>query len=485
MVKGLLNKSLFVGIFSLLFSILNFSINIVLETYVDNTLITDLFFISVTVPFYFSSVIISGLSSSFIPILSKIKNYIDKRIFLKSSFTLFFSLAILLNVILYLNSEFLAEIFTDKNSRISSVELENCIKILSFIIPTLIINEFISGVLNVDNIYFTQIIFKLFTPIITILLIILNNVDSPIQVSVYYLSGHIFSSIIFLIFYITKYKILFGKIILNNFLKKVIKLFIPLFFGSLIYKITPNIDKFILKDMGVGIISIHNYSFKLFLAFTQIINSFITVHLLSYFAKVVNSDDRNMIVEIYQKIFKISIFISLQILIISFYFKIEIAEILFEKNIELISQIFGYYIITLPLVVAGTLISYGFYLNEDTLTPFIVGIFEISLYTILAFTLIDYLGFNSLPFAYFIYFLVSVLVLGYILYKKINFINKQIFFSFLKSIIIALILITIIDSFFINTNFIFKLFFYVILFLLFFKSICADELDDLLFLRKL
>jgi peptidoglycan biosynthesis protein MviN/MurJ (putative lipid II flippase) len=107
----------------------------------------------------------------------------------------------------------------------------------------------------------------------------------------------------------------------------------------------------------------------------------------------------------------------------------EITRIIYERgkfdpiNTMQVVENFKIYALAIPAALVGTIVSQGLYVMKDTWSPFFVGIFEVALYGVLCYTLVGTIGIVALPVAYVIYFYFSLVILGFLLFRKIKFIT--------------------------------------------------------------
>ena len=84
------------------------------------------------------------------------------------------------------------------------------------------------------------------------------------------------------------------------------------------------------------------------------------------------------------------------------------------------SEYFKIYILALPAISIGAIVSQGLYVIPDSKSVLLIGFFETAFYLLICISIFKIFEAHTLPIAYVINFNLSVLVLIYILRKRLN-----------------------------------------------------------------
>ena len=311
-------------------------------------------------------------------------------------------------------------------------QIEYSSELLTLYFPIILfscLNELIASIFYSKNLYLTPLINKLISPIITIAFIFLFFSSSNVKSLIY---ASLVSAIIQLIFlfiilikkenFVFKFRINFKDLDVMELLK----LMIPLILSSLICKFFPIIDSIILSKLPIGNISRINYANKLQLVIGSLLNSIFSIQVFSLLSKYAANKEYDKIKNKISFFIRTMLFISIPIAILLLFFGENFIRLLLERenfrssDTILVSEYFKIYILALPAISIGAIVSQGLYVIPDSKSVMLVGLFETFFYLVICILIFKIFEAHTLPIAYVINFNLSVLVLIYILRKRLN-----------------------------------------------------------------
>ena len=389
----------------------------------------DCYNASITIPNYISVVLGGALSYTFIPFIVKNNNNSNQWALVNNIISIFIvSIGFITILVIWFAPEIMKIIapgFKENQIKYSS-------ELLTLYFPIILfscLNELVASIFYSKNIYFTPLLNKLISPIITITFIFLFSSSSNVKSLIY---ASVVSAIIQLIFLLI---ILIKK---ENFLFKfrinfkdldvieLLKLMIPLILSSLICKFFPIIDSIILSKLPIGNISRINYANKLQLVIGSILNSIFSIQVFSLLSNYAANKEYDKIKNKISFFIRTMLFISIPIAILFLFFGENIIRLLLERenftssDTKMVTEYFKIYILALPAISIGAVVSQGLYVIPDSKSVMLVGLFETIFYLVVCILIFETFKSQSIPIAYVINFNLSVLILICILRKKLK-----------------------------------------------------------------
>lgn len=315
--------------------------------------------------------------------------------------------------------------FSDSMIDLSSTLLRWYVPVIFF----MIMNEMFASIYYSHNQFFIPMLNKIISPSITIVYLILFSLSLSITSLVLAtLTGSIVQFIILAygIYRNPDFAYRFQPTFYDDGVKKVFLLMAPLLVGMLVYKIVPLFDRMILSSLPSGSISYLNYAGKLQSSMVQIIASSFSIPIYPVLAALSAKRNWLQLKETLSKIIKIIIFVSLPFAVFFAIGGESIIRILFQRGVfthsdtVFVYHAFSLYMVSVPVVAIGGVVSQGLYVLQDTKTPVLVGFIETALYVGLCFLLLPYFNYLSIPIAYGLYFTFSVVTLGLIFRRKLG-----------------------------------------------------------------
>jgi putative peptidoglycan lipid II flippase len=400
-------------------------------------------------PMYLVTIISSALNVTFIPVFAEYRDKNNKDLW--EVVSSFLNISVLITIffisIIVIEAKPIMKILTPGFNE-DKIDLASLL--LKWQMPIVIltvVNELMASIYYSNNNFVIPLLNKIISPIVTIIFVLLLSKFISVQSLVFAtLIGMFLQTLILAIGFIKdkefKYSLSFN--FKSTGVIKIFKLMLPLFCGMMLYKIMPLFDRFLASKLPEGSISYLGYSFKIFNQIPPIISTGISMSIFPLLATLAANDNWNEL-KIRMSIgIRFLLFLSVPIvLMISLYSK-PIIELVFQhgffnsSDTLNTSHALSIYIIALPFAVVGEIVSKGFYVLQDTLTPAIIGIFEVIVYILSAFIFLPFLGFLSIPAAYAVYFCFSTINAYFVRRKLGNKGGKKIIMSFFKYSLVSI-----------------------------------------------
>lgn len=445
----LLRSTIIVGGLNFLSFSLSFAVNMFSAALFGAGKTMDIYFVATTIPLYIVTILTGVLSYTFIPVFSEIR--------LKDNspwkiVNVFLNLAtILLCIICILGVVYARDILRITAHGFIEEDIGCAAVLLQLFFPVIIfgvVNELIASVYYAHEKFLIPLLNKLITPLITITFLVFFSQTLNIKSLIFaQLTGSILQCIILFIGLIKNihfhYKFTFT--IYMPEIKQVFKLMLPLILCSLLTKIVPVFDRFILSGLPSGSISYVTYANKIYLAISSIMTSVFSVQIFSLLSNYAAENKYDEMKILFVKVTRILLYIAIPSTFIIVFFGEIFVKLLYERgafiseNTEAVYNCLKLYALSLPVVVVGGIISYFYYALKNTFIIMIVGIIEILLYIILCFALLKKFDYLTIPIAYTIYFTFSTICLSLILRKKVKAKGIMLFKEMAKCLLMSMI----------------------------------------------
>ncbi len=443
-------NTILVTVLNILGLCLSFLVSIIITWKFGASYNMDSYTAAITIPNYITVVLGGALSYTFIPIFVKKQHVFDNWEFVNNVISIFVTL---ICFILILGIWFSPEIMKIIAPGFKNYQIEYSAELLKLYFPMILfscINELFASIFYAKNKFLTPLINKLISPAITIMVIYFSprnlNVKSLIYVT---LASALIQLILLLTTLIKKenFALRFKINVRNQEIIQLFKVLLPLLFSSLIYKIFPIIDSILLSKLPIGSYSRINYASKLQLVIGTILNSIFSIQVFSLLSNYAAKGNFFIIKQKLSFFIRTMLFISIPVTFIVLIFGENIIRILFERgnfnkiDTILVSNYLKIYILALPAISIGAIVSQGLYIIPDTKSVMIVGLLETILYITICISTFQNLKELSIPIAYVLNFNISVLILIYILRKRLNHGGGiGIFISTIKIIMLSIII---------------------------------------------
>lgn len=293
----------------------------------------DTFFIALIIPSFLKTVFIGGLKGLFIP--NYVKELKDGNSASSFQTMILFSLsalAIVLTLLIwFVFRHFIEDLFTDHSTAFYALIIQQ----LKLILPCILIwalSGFLSSMLELDNKFFITSICEIFTPIITVFLVVFFSEQLGNQVlAAGLLIGTSLSFFSKLYFAIKYHLIHIGPVVINTNMRIMLAQYPPKIISSFLTGINPFVDQFFAAQLMVGSVAAINYGAKIPALISGILLSSMGSVLLPYFSKLIHQDREKA----YMNLFLILkfIFISISVLVLLLIlFSDVIVKLVFERG---------------------------------------------------------------------------------------------------------------------------------------------------------
>jgi len=415
----------------------------------------DVYLAATALPLFIISIISGSLNITFIPVFAEFREKKDAKLWkiVSSILNINMLITIVITIGVILAATPLMHILAPG---FSSEKIDVSTEILRWQMPVIImatLNELMASIYYSNQKFVVPLLNKVISPLVTILFVILFSKYVNIKSLVFATLTGMFVQTVLLSVGFKKscgFEYYFIFDFQNSGVKKVFKLMLPLIGSMLFYRIIPLFDRFLASGLPEGSISYLGYSFKIFSQIPSIISTGIAISLFPMLAHLATKEDLQAIKLNMSKGIRMVLFISIPFVFIFVIYGYPVIDLFFHRgaftsNDTLqTSKALAVYILALPVAVMGDIISKGYYIFQDTITPAIVGVIETLIYIMVAYFLLPRFGFLSIPIAYAVYFNLSI-INGFIVRKKIGGTGgSTIVKSFLKYLIGAIIAFSII-----------------------------------------
>lgn len=481
--------SIIVTIFNILGIGLSFLGNIFIAKFFGTSIEMDVYLSASSFPLFLTSIITGALSVTFIPIFSESKNSkgIDIWDVVSTLLNLSFLLTLILTIIISIFAREIINVISPGFNEVKTLLAISILRWQSPLIVLTVINELVTSVYYSNNLFKTPLINRLISPLLTIVIIVLmTNFVSIYSVVYASIAGSIAQTLILVGGYLINknFKYYFKLNLKNKKVRETGRLMIPLLMGMIFYRIMPVFDKIIGSKLAQGSISYLGYSYKIFSQIPPLLSTGISVSIFPVLSVYISSGNLELVKDKISKSIKMILFISLPITLIIYLNSSLIIKTLFERGVfsskdtYFTSNALSLYVLTLPVLAVGDIISKGYYAFKDTRTPAIVGVIEVIIYIISVYLLLPHFGYLSIPLSFIIYIYVSMINI-YILRQKLgNSGGKSIIYAFFQFLTVAVVLSYFISLIIQSVDILFfkvvlivlNIFLYFLINLLFFKN---------------
>jgi len=410
----------------------------------------DVYFAATAVPLFLTVVFVSSLSVTFLPVFTEYKNKGKDEVWIvvSSILNIGIGFALFLTLLIVVFSLPLMK-FLDPGFGVEKAQLAaDLLRWFAPVVVFTLINELTASIYYSHSQFITPLLNKIISPTVTILFIFLFSSSVHVKSIIWASVVGMLVQTILLTFHIDK-RLGFKYYFIFNYrhpgVKKVFKLIVPLVLGALIYRIIPVFDRYIASQLREGDISYLGYSFKLYSQLPLIISTGLTLSIFPLLAQSATDRDWINLRMTMSKAMRMVLFISIPVTVVLFLFGDSVIELFFQRgafrSVDTLytSRALAFYVLALPIAVFGDILSKGYYILQDTVTPAILGIIEIAVYFSSVYILLPFLGFLALPASYAIYYNFSAVNIYFVRTKIGNTGGKTIFLSFLKYVLSAMI----------------------------------------------
>lgn len=420
-----------VGILTLISKLTGFGREVSLSYFFGASEITDAYLIAITIPTVIFNFVGIGLSSTYIPMYSSIKEAEGEREAVDFTNNFLNVLLFLCTIVYVLGLCFTPQLVRLFASGFQGEVLELAIKYTRIcfigIYITVLISVF-SGFLHVNNRFYAVALMSVPMNIIYIAGTYYASIHGDIYLPIISVIA-IVAQLVLLLIPIKKtgYAYAFSLRLKDKNLKRILLLSIPTIIGGSLDQINYLVDKTIASRISLGGISILNYAGKLNIAIIGLFVAGMIDVLYPRIAAVVAAEKYNLLKDYIKKTINIIFLISLPIIFGILVFSYEIIEVIFgrgaftQEAIQLTAKSLFYYTLGFLAIALRALIVRIYYSLKDTKTPVLNSAIGILLNIALNIVLSKYLGLIGIALATSISLSVTTLLLSFNLERKYHF----------------------------------------------------------------
>ncbi len=463
----MLKKTVFVSILNLSSFVVQFLLNLFIAAQFGLGKQIDFYNKSISVPSYLVVLLTSCVSFIFIPLYSKVNKLESNKAqqIINEYFNVVGIAAFLLLVLVDLFSLEIVRLFNQNytNLEIESIQLTFLLYSPLIILSTLV--EFLNTILYSNNRFKIPLGWKILNPLLVILFLSFLEKES-VNIALAYLVSSFMQFLVLFLFcnkhYINfRFKIDFRDVLSRN--RQIIKLSAPLIFSIVLTKTLPIFDVYFLSNYSNGVVSNVILSQKLITTISFVINSFFSVLFFSQISNHAADGNFNKLFDMLLMGIKAVFFISIPLIFFLYRNSAIIFKYIFvhgkfnNSDALLLSDSFNIFVIGLPAIAIGSIISYAIYSVQNLKIFYFTSVIEIVTYVSITYLFMPYWGFKSIPFAFIINFVISDLILFLFLKNQIqsyvsdfNNGNDFIKLAVVSSLFFPYLLYPLIDSFFLD-----------------------------------
>ncbi len=420
----------------------------------------DIFLAATTVPFLINNILSSALNVTFIPVFAdyRTSGSVELWKIVSSIINLSFVVTVVFCITCMAMAEHITRILVPGFTRDQVAQTADLLRWLLPLIIFTVMNELMASVYYSDNRFVVPSLNKVISPIIIIIYVILfHKTLSTKSLALALLTATFLQTTILTAGFLKRrdfhYSFLFDH--RHPGVRKILKLMIPLILSMLAYKAVPVFDRYFLSGLPVGSISHIGYAMKLISVMPLVIVSGISISMFPVMARYAAEDKIYELKSLMSKGLRMLFFLSIPVAIFLGIFGKPLVRLIFERGAFVASdtlavyRAFSLYIMALPAMAIGTVLGQGYYVLKDTKTVAFIGVVEMVLYIFLCYSLLEHIGYLSIPTALATQINLGAILSGLILrYKLGNKGGTTILSSMVKHIISAIASLSVVFVFF-------------------------------------
>ena len=408
--KSLLKPTIQVTFFSFVGILFSFANQLAVAYFFGASPERDAYFAAMAIPTYLSAIFSGSVCMIFLP------KYVDvlqkegqERATRFLGNTLGFS-ALITFAIVFLITVFAAPVLSVSAPGFDSVKLELTKKILIILLPTFIFqmaSSLLGSVLQVNHKFIIPSVAPIFGAMVSLVLVLILSKVIGIKSLAF---GTLVSSIVVLVVICySLHKLNFGIRLRFNFsdedLKSLMLISMPLFFGGIVYRLSPVFERMIGSRLPQGSISYLGYANQFLAIIATITTSGIATTIFPRMSKDYSENNINSLRSSFIMAIGSILIVVLPIAIVFYMFGVRIVQLLFERGAfthDVTLAVYSTFVILLGALVfqsLGNIIMRILYLSKKTVFATIIATTEIAVYLFGAMWLCRYYTYKGLAFA--------------------------------------------------------------------------------------
>jgi Uncharacterized membrane protein, putative virulence factor len=446
--KLTIRTTLIITFFSFSGQVVGFFSQVIIAKFFGASQTLDAFLAANTLPQYIITILLGSLGSVFIPVYVDYKTKGLETEVKRLVNTLTNSIIVILGVVSFLGVLFSRQLLKLSTPGLDEESLNVGSKIAMIVWPTVMATGLISfflAIYQAESKFNWQAIVPFIGSVVNLVgIVVLANSLKGIGLAIAATISAIVQ--VFLLANILKGKYHFILNWNDEGIKKIFKLFIPLFLVTLLTKFTPLLDRYLGSEFREGSISHLNYAFKVVVIVSMIISTGISVIIFPKMALNVSEQNFIKLRNTMSKGFKIMWLAIAPAISIGFFLSMPLVVTVFQRNMFtasdslVVSNMLKIYLFSLVGMCLGTVSGKIFYVLNDTKTMAIAGIIEAIVYVFYTVYLTKWLGILGIVLGYVIYF--SLSISWHLIYLKIKLKikgGKNIILFFMKVLLAAIV----------------------------------------------
>ena len=407
--KGILKSSFQISLITLSVKFLGVIKQAILASYCGANKATDLFFLSSGIMSAFCVVLFSALSISLLSMHTEmlIKEGRDQsNKLINKALRLFLPISVLISILFFVLSPFLSIIIAPSYSGEDRSELIFYLRIMSLLFMFWCYSQIINVVLETDKIFLPGRFRNLFQNLFIIIAALFLYKKYGIQSLLFaFLVSGFTEAVILTICARNKLKFSLKKIAMDDKMKKLLGLSLPLALGNAIYEVNDIVDKQISTGLGHGNVSFLTYGSAVNEIVTSVIITSVSTVLFSHFATWVSEKKLDKITDSLENSIELLSMVIMPIMVVCIISGDSIVYLLYGRGN------FGEYEVNKTYgVVIGYSIGFAFqamranfskvyYAFQDTKTPMVNGIIAVGCNILLSYLLSRVIGISGVALA--------------------------------------------------------------------------------------
>lgn len=400
--KGLLKSTIQITILSFAGIALNFVSQLIIAYYFGATAERDAYFAAIVIPTYLAAIFTGSLGFIFLPQVIELMNDNIHNARRLINTTLVSTSVMLLFLI------FFGVIFSGSILRVTSPGFEkgmiestkSLFNILLFTTLFSVLTNLISYLYQIKQKFIRPAIAPLLSiPVTIILVVTLNSKIGIMSLAIGTLIGSVISLLFVLPIMFTKeFKFNFYINISDIHFITLLRYSLPLFFGGLVFRSAPVLERMIASTLPLGSISILGYSGQLIKILSTIATSGIAI---SFFPSMADAwtKDVKLFVHYFNQSIRSILLLTIPIAFSFIFYGNSFIKILFQRgaftsqDTSAVSDTLAYMTPAFIMLSLGGIMSKVFYISKRTLDLTIIGILELLSYLFLSYFLSQYYGY--------------------------------------------------------------------------------------------
>lgn len=390
----------------------------------------DAYLAATTLPMLAVTVLLGSLNFTFIPVFIEYTAKQNVSEAWKIASTLINSTILLLGVIAIIGIWLAPFLISATVPGFTGERYDLSVSLMRFLWPTVVFNGLIallSGIYNSQGRFAIPALAPVIGTIITLVIVLLASG----QVGIKALGiGTLVASIVQVAILAP---ILFGpgryRFCLeyrNSGFRKILVLMVPLLLGSIVYRATSLLDRFIASSLPEGTIAYLGYASRISSIFLSLISPGISIAIFPLMANKAAMNEFAALRKVMSSGIRIMLAMVMPVVVLGSIMAVPLVGLLFERGrfdhsaTEAVGVVLPWYLLALIGGSLGNIVGRGYYVLKDTKTSAILGVIEVLVYTVFLVFLVDRFSYLGIGIATALYYTLSIFLDGFVVRHKIG-----------------------------------------------------------------